>query len=86
MVPHYFVMNITIKDIPVRLHRKLKARAKAHKRSLNREVIEILENSENPGILDREAFLHEVQAFRATLKMPPMSEDFVNRARNCGRS
>jgi plasmid stability protein len=78
-------MNITIKDIPAKLHRKLKARAKSNKRSLNREVIEILENSERPGILDREAFLREVQEYRESLMIPPMSEDFVSKAKNWGR-
>jgi len=34
--------SITLKDIPRALHRELKARAKAHHRSLNKEVIATL--------------------------------------------
>ena len=34
--------TITLKDIPTSLHRALKARAKAHGRSLNREIITML--------------------------------------------
>ena len=35
--------TITLKDIPRNLHRTLKARAKVHHRSLNKEVIATLE-------------------------------------------
>jgi plasmid stability protein len=80
------VMNITIKDIPVKLHRKLKARAKANNRSLNREVIDILETADRPiGIIDKEAFLREVRELRSRFKGSPMSEDFVDKAKNWGR-
>lgn len=79
-------MNITIKDIPSKLHRKLKARAKANKRSLNREVIDILEGAERPiGIIDKESFLREVQEFRATLKGPFLTEESLREAKNWGR-
>jgi len=31
--------NITVKDVPAKLHQRLKARALAHRRSLNREIV-----------------------------------------------
>jgi plasmid stability protein len=37
--------SITLKSLPVSLHRALKTRAARHKRSLNSEVIATLENS-----------------------------------------
>jgi plasmid stability protein len=37
--------TITLKGIPTRLHRDLKARAKAHQRSLNKEVIATLQDA-----------------------------------------
>jgi plasmid stability protein len=37
--------TITLKGIPARLHRDLKARAKAHQRSLNKEVIATLQDA-----------------------------------------
>lgn len=37
--------TITIYDIPDRLHRKLKARAKRNRCSLNPEVLEVLDRS-----------------------------------------
>jgi hypothetical protein len=36
--------NLTLKNVPDGLHRKLKSRAKRHGRSLNREVIATLED------------------------------------------
>jgi len=41
-------MNLTLKEIPDGLHRELKKRAESHGRSLNKEVIAMLEDSVNP--------------------------------------
>lgn len=38
-------MNLTIKDVPAGIHRKLKRRAEKNRRSLNGEVLSILEGS-----------------------------------------
>lgn len=78
-------MNVTIKDVPAKLHKSLKARAKANKRSLNWEVIEILEKSVESRVEDREKLLQEIDGFRATLKVPPLTEDFLNKAKSAGR-
>lgn len=42
-------MNITIKNVPKKLHCVLKERAESHGRSLNKEVLEILERTLNPS-------------------------------------
>jgi plasmid stability protein len=39
------MITITIKGIPKQTHRELKKRAAAHRRSLNSEVIYVLESS-----------------------------------------
>jgi plasmid stability protein len=39
------MINITIKGIPKETHRELKKRAAAHRRSLNSEVIWVLEST-----------------------------------------
>ncbi|MCC5835749.1 MAG: Arc family DNA-binding protein [Opitutales bacterium] len=41
-------MNITLKEIPDELHQKLRQRAETHGRSLNKEVLSILEMTVNP--------------------------------------
>lgn len=41
-------MNITLKEIPADLHQKLRQRADTHGRSLNKEVIIMLETMVKP--------------------------------------
>jgi len=52
--------TITLKNVPAKLHKELKDQAKMHKRSLNMEVIQCLEN----------AMAHSAGQ-RGTLKNPP---------------
>ena len=60
---------ITLKSLPGPLHRSLKARAARHKRSLNQEVIAMLEESVAPSRkVDVEALVAEAERFRSTLK------------------
>jgi plasmid stability protein len=46
------MISITIKGIPKETHRKLKKRAAAHRRSLNSEVIYVLESTLCGGLDD----------------------------------
>ena len=56
--------TVTIKDLPERLHRRLKTRASAHGRSLNREIIACLEAAAGPARIDPEAYLARAGALR----------------------
>lgn len=59
------MVNLTLKNIPDRLHRKLKAQARRHGRSLNREAIACLEEAtrvEDPELRD---WLDEVRKERS---------------------
>ncbi|MBM3837812.1 MAG: Arc family DNA-binding protein [Verrucomicrobia bacterium] len=78
-------MNVTIKDLPARLHRKLKARADANKRSLNWEVIDILEKAVEPTPVDVEAILADIKKIHARTNLPPLTEEFLREAKNQGR-
>ena len=49
--------TVTVKDLPEKLHRQLKARALRHRRSLNREIIACLEATAAPQRLDVDALL-----------------------------
>ncbi len=62
--------TVTLKGLPVDLHRRLKARAERNGRSLNREVIESLEATFRAERVDAEAFLEAARAFRRGLKRP----------------
>jgi plasmid stability protein len=78
-------MNITIKDIPSRLHRKLKDRAVAHKRSPNWEVIDILEAAVDSRPLHFNALFREVDEVHARLNVTPLGESILRCAKNEGR-
>lgn len=60
-------MNITLKELPDALHRKLKERAEAHGRSLNKEVITMLETMVNPVRREPEELLRRIGHHRNTL-------------------
>lgn len=56
--------SITVKDIPEKLHRRLKARALAHRRSLNSEIIACLEATASARQLDPDALLARAASLR----------------------
>jgi plasmid stability protein len=58
------VASITVKDIPEKLHRRLKARAVAHRRSLNSEIIASLEAAASAQKLDPDTLLARAAALR----------------------
>jgi plasmid stability protein len=61
--------TITLKDIPRDLHRELKNRAKAHHRSLNREVLATLRNStSNTQPIDAATLTRAARAMRKKFK------------------
>ncbi len=56
--------TVTIKDLPERLHRRLKSRAVAHGRSLNREIIACLEAAAGAARVDPDAYLARAGSLR----------------------
>ncbi len=61
---------ITLKSLPGPLHRQLKARAARHKRSLNQEVIAVLEEAvADSSPADSTALIEEARRFRDSLKL-----------------
>ena len=59
--------TITIKNIPAAVHRALKVRAKAHGRSLNKEIIATLESTLHGSPIDASAVGRHAQAVRETM-------------------
>jgi plasmid stability protein len=57
--------NLTIKNVPELLVRRLKRQAMAHRRSLNLEVIACLEQATQSVPVDPEAILARARAIRA---------------------
>ena len=56
--------SMTVKDVPEKLHRRLKARALAHRRSLNSEIIACLEAAASAQKVDPDALLARAAALR----------------------
>ena len=77
--------SITFKAFPPALHRALKARAALHRRSLNKEVIAILDQAMTPyQKVDIEAMLAEEKRFRDSLKFMITTEE-INAFKREGR-
>lgn len=57
--------TMTVKDVPEKLHRRLKARAAAHRRSLNSEVIACLEATAGAQKLDPDTLLARAASLRS---------------------
>lgn len=57
--------TVTVKDLPEKLHRQLKARALRHRRSLNSEIIEVLEAATTSRKVDPDSLLARAAALRS---------------------
>jgi Arc-like DNA binding domain. len=76
--------SVTIKDLPTRLHEQLKSNAKAHRRSLNSEVISILEASVEHRRMTVDEILAAAQAARGQVKRE-LTDQEINRFKRQGR-
>ena len=59
--------TITLKDVPPAVHRTFKARASAHGRSLNKEIITTLENTLHGTPIDATAVGKHARAVRESM-------------------
>jgi plasmid stability protein len=78
------VLSLTLKNIPVELHARLKASAEANRRSLNREILARLEAQLEAPVADVVAELRALEEFVES--MPPVDHTRVTRYRNAGRA
>lgn len=56
--------TLTIRNVPPALHARLKRRAEEHRRSLNNEVIMLLEEAVGENRADREALFERIRKRR----------------------
>jgi plasmid stability protein len=78
------MLNLTLKNVPPELHRVLKARAESNRRSLNREILALLEAQVLAPAVDMAAAQQALEAFVASL--PRVDHKRVSRYRNVGRA
>ncbi len=77
----------TIRNIPESIYEKVKERAIANKRSVNSEIILILESAVNEQSLNVEENLARIRKFRAeTAGKSSLTESQITVARREGRS
>lgn len=57
-------MNVTLKDLPADLHSRLKTMAEGNGRSLNRQIIRLLDIATSPKRTDDTDLLHRIQVNR----------------------
>ncbi len=77
--------TLTIKGMPDPLYLRLKARAAAHRRSLNSEILVALEQAVTATPPDPKALLARVDALRSTLRVSPLTEARLRAAKAQGR-
>jgi|GEM_PF-1446448 len=76
---------ISLKAVPARLHRQLKARAARHQRSLNQEVLAVLEEAVAPARrLEVAALQAGMRQFRARLGFTTSQEE-IDQFKRAGR-
>ena len=76
---------LTIKGMPDNLYRRLKKRAAANRRSLNSEIIFCLEDVTSRVPPDPAALLRMVDETRSSVKLPFLTDKFLEAAINRGR-
>jgi len=79
------VATLTLKGIPEDVYVRLKRRAEAERRSLNREIILCLERSLEPEPFDLETWLEEARRIRARVKGRGLSDAQLRAMRRRGR-
>ena len=79
-------VDITIKNMPPNLYKKLKARAATHRRSVNSEVISCLEEVLMKKYMDTEELLERLEELRNRVPDAPLlTDEFLRKAKEEGR-
>ena len=76
--------TLTIKNLPDELYEKIKTSAAVNRRSINQEVIFLIEQVLAANAVGQETTLEEVRALREKLGIYVTDEE-INRAKNEGR-
>jgi hypothetical protein len=76
---------VTVKGIPEGLLERLRAHAEKNRRSLNSEMIYRLEQSLESWPVDAEEFLLRVKRLQERTNLPPLTDEYLKRAKEEGR-
>jgi len=78
-------MNVTLKEFPLDLHARLKSEAEQSGRSLNRQIIYMLDTASSPRKVDHALLLRRIEANRQKMQ-GKIDQDFLDQARAEGRA
>lgn len=78
-------INITVKNIPPEIHKDLKESAARHRRSLNGEIIALLEERLRPRKRSPEEMLAVSRALRERMKGVRLTQEIIDQAKKEGR-
>ena len=78
--------NLTLKGVPDVVYERLKAAATVNHRSLNNEIIAVLESQVLPRRVSAEEHLTAIRAVRARLKRAHFDHDSVDEIKREGRA
>ena len=76
---------LTIKNIPDDLYAQLKASARIHRRSLNSEILYCVERALMPYRIDVSDHILTARKIREKTADYPITDEFLNAAKNDGR-
>jgi len=79
------MVAITVKNIPVELYERVKERAKTNHRSINNELITILEQSLLPTPIDVVGTLERTRRVRELTAHYVITDNEISRMKNEGR-
>ena len=77
--------SITVKNIPPELYELLRQSAAANRRSLNGEIITLIERGVRGRKLDPEALLARARKLRTSTRRRPITDSEFNSAKRSGR-
>jgi len=77
--------SLTIKGISDELLERLRLSAERNRRSLNSEVLQLLERSVGPTVLDPEMFLARIGRLQERTHLPYLTDEFLDRTIEEGR-
>jgi len=79
------MFSITVKNIPDEIYERLKRSAKANRRSINSEIIVIIENAVRSKKIAPEEMLVRARGLREKTANYTITEDEFTDAKNAGR-
>lgn len=77
--------SLTVRDIPDDVYRRLRNRAERHHRSMNGELLSILERALESRRLTAEEILTRASALRQRIAGPAITNELLAEAKEAGR-